>query len=71
VRFVIHFSLTGSSIAAGANVTFESGSGPAPAAADIVVAPDGKSLAASITAKSGGPPTVFSMEENGGLDTPT
>jgi VCBS repeat-containing protein len=49
-------TITGSSFAAGANVTFENGNGPAPAAANIVVAPDGKSLTASITAKSGGPP---------------
>ena len=49
-------TITGSSIAVGANVTFENGSGPAPVAASINVATDGKSLTASITAKSGGPP---------------
>jgi VCBS repeat-containing protein len=52
----INVTITGSSFVAGANVTFESGNGPAPEAANIVVATDGKSLTASITAKSGGPP---------------
>jgi VCBS repeat-containing protein len=49
-------TITGVSFATGANVTFESGNGPAPEAANIVVAADGKSLTATFTAKSGGPP---------------
>jgi len=52
----INVTISGLSFVAGANVTFENGSGPAPASANIVVAADGKSLTASITAKSGGPP---------------
>jgi VCBS repeat-containing protein len=51
----INVTIIGLSFVAGAKVTFENGSGPAPAAANIVVAIDGKSLTASITAKSGGP----------------
>jgi len=51
----INVTITGLSFVAGAKVTFENGSGPAPAAANIVVVTDGKSLTARITSKSGGP----------------
>jgi VCBS repeat-containing protein len=59
----IGVTITGSSFASGANVTFENGSGPTPTAANIVVAPDGKSLTANITVKSGGPrrPRVWNV----------
>jgi VCBS repeat-containing protein len=52
----IDATIFGLSFVAGANVTFENGNGPAPAAANVVVASDGKSLTATIGAKSGGPP---------------
>jgi VCBS repeat-containing protein len=52
----INVTITGSSFDTGVAVTFENGNGPAPTAADIVVAADGESLTATITAKSGGPP---------------
>jgi hypothetical protein len=55
VGTTINVTITGSNFVAGANVTFENGMGPAPAAANIFVANDGKSLTASITAKRGGP----------------
>jgi VCBS repeat-containing protein len=52
----INVTITGVSFASGANVTLESGTGPAPEATNILVSADGKSLTAAITAKSSGPP---------------
>jgi hypothetical protein len=48
-------TITGSAFAPGAQVLFENGSGPAPTASGVVVAPDGKSLVATMTVRSGGP----------------
>jgi VCBS repeat-containing protein len=55
--------ISGSGLVAGAEVSFEGGIGPAPAASNIVVAADGKSLTATLTTKSGGPgrPRVWSV----------
>ena len=49
-------TITGSGFVAGAGVSFENGNGPAPAVSKVDVAPDGKSLTATVTAKSGGSP---------------
>lgn len=51
----IDVTITGSGFAAGASVTFEDGSGPAPQASKVVFA-DASSITATVTAKSGGPP---------------
>ncbi len=48
-------SIIGSGFADGADVTFENGSGPAPTASNVVVAPGGNSLTATLTVKNGGP----------------
>jgi hypothetical protein len=52
----INVTISGSGFAAGADVTFENGAGPAPEASGVSVAVDGTSLTATVTAKSGGPP---------------
>jgi len=49
-------TITGSGFVAGAGVSFENGSGPAPAISNVNVASDGESLTATVTAKSGGSP---------------
>ena len=49
-------TIIGSGFAAGAGVSFENGSGPALAVSNVDVAPDGMSLTATLTAKSGGSP---------------
>ncbi len=54
-------TISGSGFAAGADVTFENGSGPAPEASNVVVTDvDGDevldTITATVTAKSGGPP---------------
>ena len=49
-------TVEGTGIVPGASLTFSGGSGPAPAASNIVVAGDGNSLTATLTLKSGGPP---------------
>ena len=55
---IFNVTITGSGFKAGAEVTFENGSGPTPTASVALgaVAGDGKSLTATITTKSGGPP---------------
>lgn len=52
----ISVTITGSGFAAGAYVTFENGDSPTPMASDIVVSGDGKSITATVFAKTGGPP---------------
>lgn len=52
---VVAVQITGSGFAAGADVAFENGSGPAPSASDVVVV-DGGTLTATVTIKGGGPP---------------
>jgi len=47
--------ITGSGFADGADVTFENGAGPAPAASNVIVV-DSNTITATVTAKSGGPP---------------
>ncbi len=51
----IDVTITGSGFEAGADVTFENGSGPTPSASNIVVV-DASTITATVTAKSGGPP---------------
>ena len=45
---VFTMAIAGSGFAAGASVTFENGSGPAPTASNVVAAPDGNSLTATV-----------------------
>ncbi len=52
----IDVTITGSGFVAGANVTFENGSGPTPTASNVVVSGDGTSITATVATKSGGPP---------------
>ena len=54
VRSTIPVTIVGSGFAAGATVTFNSGSGPAPTASNIVVV-DANTISATITAGNGGP----------------
>jgi hypothetical protein len=49
-------TVAGSGFAPGLSLTFSGGSGPTPAASNIVVAADGTSFTATVTLKSGGPP---------------
>jgi PKD repeat protein len=51
----INVTITGSSFAGGASVSFENGQGPAPEVSNILFVDD-TTLTADITAKSGGPP---------------
>jgi hypothetical protein len=51
----IDVTITGSSFLAGASVTFENGTGPAPDVSNIVIVDD-TTLKATFAAKSGGPP---------------
>lgn len=51
----ISVTITGSGFVTGADVTFESGSGPAPTASNVFVV-DANTITATVTAKSGGPP---------------
>jgi hypothetical protein len=48
-------NITGSGFVGGAEVTFENGNGPAPTASNVSVV-DAKTITATVTAKSGGPP---------------
>jgi hypothetical protein len=52
----IDVSITGTGFQAGATVTFENGSGPAPTADVTYVWPDGLTIEATVTAPGGGPP---------------
>ena len=52
----IDVTIAGSGFTDGADVTFENGTGPAPAASVLEVSADGTTIKASVTAKSGGPP---------------
>jgi len=51
----VDVKITGSGFVGGAEVTFENGNGPAPTASKVV-AVDANTIAATVTAKSGGPP---------------
>lgn len=51
----IGVTITGSGFAAGAEVTFANGNGPAPIASNVLVS-DPNTIIATVTAKSGGPP---------------
>ena len=51
----IDITIAGLNFADGADVTFENGIGPAPAATVLEVSADGTTIEASVTAKSGGP----------------
>lgn len=51
----VDVTITGSGFVAGATVTFENGSGPAPEASNIVVV-NATEITATVTAKAGGPP---------------
>ena len=50
----IDVTISGSGFAAGAEVTFENGSGPSPATSNVVVV-DANTITSTVTAKSGGP----------------
>lgn len=52
----ISVTITGSAFALGAGLSFENGSGPAPQASNVNVAPDGLSLTADLSVGGGGPP---------------
>ena len=52
---MIYVTITGSGFQPGASVTFENGSGPAPAADVTYVSLDGFTIEATITAPGGGP----------------
>ena len=47
-------TISGSGFASGASVSFENGSGPAPTASNVVVAPDGNSLTATVQIQNKG-----------------
>jgi PKD repeat protein/uncharacterized protein YjiK len=51
----IEVTITGSGFIPGATLTFEGGSGPSPSASNVIVAANGITITATITAKAGGP----------------
>jgi hypothetical protein len=51
----VEVTITGSGFLSGATLTFENGAGPAPSASNVIVAADGTTITATITAKTGGP----------------
>ncbi|MCH8287737.1 MAG: hypothetical protein IID12_01345, partial [Candidatus Marinimicrobia bacterium] len=51
---IVVITISGSGFAAGAEVTFENGSGPAPSTSNVVVV-DANTITGTVTAKSGGP----------------
>ena len=57
-------TVTGTGFVPGVSLSFSGGSGPSPAVSNIVVAPDGNSLTATMTLRSGGPrrPRVWDVQ---------
>jgi Lysyl oxidase len=55
VGSTVQVTITGSGFPAGASVTFEGGSGPAPVAKNVIVSPDGTTVQATVTVKKGKP----------------
>jgi len=55
VGSTVPVTITGSGFAPGTSVSFENGSGPPPAAKNIVVSPDGTTIQATVTVKKGKP----------------
>jgi hypothetical protein len=53
VGSTVQMTITGSGFAAGMGVSFENGSGPPPAAKNVVVSPDGTTIQATVTVKKG------------------